>query len=375
MPSLAGLVAGCEDRSMSNETLGAAVVGTGFGLLTHVRALRAAGIRVEALVGRDPAKTAQRAERAEIRGAFTNLDEAMKVPGVDLVTIATPPHTHADIAVRACEAGKHVMCEKPFAANTGEAERMLDAATKAGIVHVLGAEFRFAAGQALATRAIREGAIGTPRLATFLLMHPGLADPASEVPSWWGDAGEGGGWLGAYASHVIDQMRTMLGEWSGLSASLDRVTERDWTADDSFTIHFKTEGGCTGVLQSSSATHGPMVMLSRVSGTKGTLTLSGDTVSIADGTGARDLEMPPELANAAPNPPEADLLKTAYDMLHSMGIDLDPFTKLFTVMREQIQGRSTDGLPSVATFADGVALQRITDAIRRSNETRSWQVP
>ena len=354
-------------------TLGAAVIGTGFGFLTHARALAEAGIEVKALVGRDPEKTRDRARRGGIPHALTDLDEALALPDVDLVTIATPPHSHAEIAIRACEAGKHVMCEKPFAADLAQAERMLDAADKAGVVHLLGTEFRFAAGQALATRAIQSGIVGEPRLATFVFLMPALAHPSAEVPDWWSDAREGGGWLGAYASHVIDQTRTLLGEWSGLSASLDVVSERDWSAEDSYTVHFRTERGCSGILQSSAATFGAPVMATRISGPRGTLTIAGDTVSVADADGSRELEMPAELANAAPKPPDADLLHTTYDMLHSMGIDLDPFAKLFRAMRDTIQGAAGSGGPEPASFADGVALQRITDAIRRSSAGRTWE--
>lgn len=85
------------------------------------------------------------------------------------------------------------------------------------------------------------------------------SDASAEVPQWWSEAGEGGGWLGAYASHMIDQTRSMLGEWSGLSASLDLLSDHAWTADDSFTIHFKTSRGCSGIMQSSSAAFGAPV--------------------------------------------------------------------------------------------------------------------
>src|ERR687887_242741 len=94
---------------------GAVVVGTGFGCLTHVRALRAAGFEVIGLVGRDPDKTAQRAKRCEIAHALTSVEEAVRPPGVEAVTIATPPRTHAPLAHHAIAAGKHVVCEKPFA--------------------------------------------------------------------------------------------------------------------------------------------------------------------------------------------------------------------------------------------------------------------
>src|SRR5215831_8691981 len=166
-------------------TLGAVVVGTGFGCITHARALRAAGIAVRALVGRDPVRTRQRAEQFGVDVALTSIDEALALDGVDAVTIATPPHTHAELALAAIAAGKHVICEKPFARDTAEARRVLAAAEAAGIVHVIGTEFRWDAGQATLARTVRSGAIGQPRLATVAMVVPMLADPAAEVPAWW----------------------------------------------------------------------------------------------------------------------------------------------------------------------------------------------
>ncbi|MGH9207403.1 MAG: Gfo/Idh/MocA family protein, partial [Acidimicrobiales bacterium] len=149
--------------------LGAAVIGTGFGCLTHVRALRAAGFDLCALVGRDPIKTAERAQRFDIPNGLTSVSEALALPGVHAVSIATPPHTHAGLCMDAITAGKHVLCEKPFACDVGEARQLLAAAESAGVVHMLGTEFRWATGQALAARLIAGGAIGTPRMATFIL--------------------------------------------------------------------------------------------------------------------------------------------------------------------------------------------------------------
>src|SRR5438874_1990098 len=121
--------------SMREDALGVVVVGTSFGCLTHVRALRAAGFEVVGLVGRDPEKTAERAERFEVPNRLTSLDEALGLPGVDAVTVATPPHTHASIVLDAVAAGKHVVCEKPFARDAAEARQMLKAAEDAGVVH------------------------------------------------------------------------------------------------------------------------------------------------------------------------------------------------------------------------------------------------
>ena len=76
------------------EAIGAVVVGTGFGLFTHVRALRDAGFEVRALVGRDRARTAERAAPLGIPVAATSLAEALEDSAIQLVTVATPPHAH-----------------------------------------------------------------------------------------------------------------------------------------------------------------------------------------------------------------------------------------------------------------------------------------
>jgi predicted dehydrogenase len=357
---------------MASESLGAVVVGTSFGVLTHLRALRAAGFAVHALVGRDPERTEERAKHAGVPLGLTSLERALALPGVDVVSVATPPHTHAEIVLAALRAGKHVLCEKPFARDAAEARRMLAAAEAAGVVHLMGNEFRFATAQALATRALRAGAIGKPRLATFLLEIPGLADPEAGVPGWWSDARQGGGWLGGYASHVVDEIRLMLGEIEGVCATVANVAERDWTAEDSYSVHFRTRSGATGVMQSSGAVLGPPIAVIRIAGTKGTLWIEGDDVFVADASGSRKLDVPVDLRNPAPVPVDPALLATSYDHLHSRGTDLGPFTKLFRVMRERIRGLPVPDDPPAATFADGFAAQLALDAIRRSAREGRW---
>ena len=355
-----------------SERIGVVVVGTAFGVLTHVRALRAAGLPVVALVGRDPKKTAERAARFGIPFATTSLGEALALPGVRAVTIATPPHTHAKVALEAIRAGKHVLCEKPFAKDAREARRLLAAAEKAGIVHLLGTEFRWATGQALLARVVASGRIGRPRLATFLLHAPMLADPSAEVPEWWSDASQGGGWLGAYATHVVDQIRTTLGEFEGVSAALPVVAERDWTADDGYSVRFRLRSGVDGILQSTAADWGPFLAVARIVGSTGTAWSEGDAVKVADRSGTHAVPVPEDLRLPPPDPPPGDLLHTAYDMLHAGGIDLGPYTRLCEVFRDLILGRPVPKDPAPPTFADGVASMAVIDAIRRSAARGSW---
>jgi predicted dehydrogenase len=344
-----------------------AVVGTGFGCLTHGRALRGAGFDVVALVGRDPQRTAERAARFGIANACTSLGAALALPGLDAVTIATPPHTHAALALEAIAANKHVLCEKPFASDTDEARRVLDAAEAAGIVHLLGTEFRWATGQALMARVVAAGAIGEPRLATFMLNIPLLADAEAEVPEWWSDAKQGGGWLGAHASHVIDQIRTTLGEFESVSASLPQVSQHDgWSAEDSYLVHFRLQSGCVGTLQASAADRGPIMIVSRIAGSLGTVWDEFGTVRVAVQAGTREIPVPDDLQLAPPEPPPADLMSTAYDLLHSTGIDLGPYTRLAETFRDLIDGKPVPADPKPATFLDGVANMMVLDAIRQS---------
>ena len=345
---------------------GAVVVGTGFGCLTHVRALRAAGFEVRGLVGRNPERTADRARRFDIPYAATSLSDVLERPGVDAVTVATPPDTHAPLVLEALEAGRHVMCEKPFAMSSAEARVMLQAAERHRVIHLIGTEFRFATGQALLRRTVAEGAIGQPRLATFMLHMPLLAGPAAEVPQWWSDARQGGGWLGAHAVHVVDQIRSTLGEFAAVSAGLSLVSDRPWSAEDSYTVHFRTVTGVEGIMQSSAGAYGDILVTGRVAGSHGTCWQQGDAVFLADAEGTRELKVPDDLRTLPPDPPPQDLLITAYDWMHSTGIDMGPYTRLFETFGDLIQGRPVPADPPPATFADGVASMTVLDAIRRS---------
>lgn len=354
------------------DRIGAAVVGTGFGCLTHVRALRLAGFDVLALVGRDPDKTAERAARFDVPHACTSVADALAVPGVEAVTIATPPHTHASVVLEAVRAGKHVLCEKPFARDAEEAQQMLDAAETAGVVHLLGTEFRWSTGQALAARVVARGDIGEPRLATFILHVPMLADPDGELPGWWADASQGGGWLGAQAAHVVDQIRSTLGEITGVSAGLNVTSGRDMTAEDSYTVHFRTASGAEGVMQSTAGAWGLPVFVTRIAGNEGTVQVDFDTVTVATRDGAAPVPVPDDLVLPPPDPPPADLLVTAYDQLHAFGIDLAPWTRMAETFAALIRGEPVPADPVPATFADGVAGMKVLDAIRRSATDHAW---
>jgi predicted dehydrogenase len=340
---------------------GAVVVGTGFGARVHVPALRAAGFTVTALVGRDPERTRRRADRLGIPHAPIALDDALALPGVVAVTIATPPSTHCALALAALATGKHVLCEKPFALDASEAQAMLDAAQSASVTHLVGHEFRWAPERAAAGRAIAAGAIGEPRLATFVQHIDLVADPAVRMPPWWFDRGAGGGWLGASGSHAIDQLRVWLGEIESVSAAIGLVSERPvGSADDAFTIRLRFASGADGVLQQAGGAWGPSVAISRVAGSRGTIWLDGGAVWIADASGSHALPVPDDLV--LPSRPG-----TSDDSRHRFThLELGPYTRLAEVLRAGVDGEQPSEAVPIPTFADGLACMRVLDAVRAS---------
>ena len=355
----------------SGKRFGAVVFGTNFGVNTHVAALRNAGFEVKALVGRDPAKTKARADWAGIPLGLTSREEALALPDVDLVAISTPPHTHAELAIAAFAAGKHVVCEKPFARDLAEAEQMLAAAEAAGLVHVIGHEHRFDTTQSLAYQAVREGVIGEPRMMTHITQLPMFAGAETEVPDWWGQASEGGGWLGANGIHMLDLARNVMGDITGLSASLTTLSPHGWTAEDTFSIHFRTATG-GGLIQSSIADLAPPLFATRVSGTKGSLWVEGPNVVVADADGQRTLEPPPEFVYAEMPESPRDLIESTYDVLCASANAIAPYTTLYTGVREQMSGEAASHPTRAATFEDGVIGQRLLDAVRRSSREGTW---
>lgn len=354
--------------------IGAVVVGTGFGCITHVEALRRAGFDVVALVGRDETRTAERAARVGVTNPMTSFADALALPTVDAVVIATPPHTHAPLALQAIAAGKHVVCEKPFTANQDEALKLQQAAEQAGVINLLGTEFRWATTQALAARAIAGGVIGTPRLATFIMAIPMLAGPDVEVPEWLSDGARSGGWLGAYAPHVIDQIRVWLGEFDGVSAGLPLIADRDWTAEDSFSVRFRTTSGVEGVMQSTAVDHGEPIMMTRIVGSAGSLWIDGGAVRVADAHGVRELPVPDDLLLPAPVPLQSEAGATAYTQMVSSGTEIIPATRMYETLRCLIEGSPLPADPRPATFADGVANMAVIDAIRGSAANRGQWV-
>jgi predicted dehydrogenase len=343
----------------------ALVVGTGFGCRIQIPALLGAGFDVVGLVGQDAARTAERARANGVAASFTDLALAIDATGAQVVAISSPPHAHAALATAAFERGCHVLCEKPFAANMAEAQAMLAAAEASGKVHMMGHEFRFEPLRATVARAISEGMIGEPRLANITILLPQLTTQQDDMPDWFFDPGEGGGWLGALGSHVVDQLRTWLGEFGAVSAALNSVSATRGAADDSFTVRFRMKSGLEGVIQSSAGAWGPMLDVARVCGSEGTLWTEAGAVRFAGRSGERTRDNAPELTLPPAPPITGDPRHQTARWKGLVQVELAPYTALCLALKAAIEGKAGSSV-APATFADGVAAMQVMDAIRAS---------
>jgi predicted dehydrogenase len=344
---------------------GAVVVGRKFGTRAHVPALRAAGFEVLALVGRDLNKTQYRAGQLGIPHACASLEEALRIPGVDAVTIAAPPLVHSELTEEALAAGRHVICEKPFTVTVSEARRLYELAVRAGVVHMVGHEFRWNPARAAIGAAVAAGRIGTTRLFTVVNYEPLLTDPViGTMPAWFHQEGSGGGWIGAVGCHAFDQVLAWLGPYESVSASGVIAGDRMLGPEDSFLVRARMRCGAEGVIQGSGAAWAELAFTS-VSGTRGTLSIEGadhwtGSTWMSDAEGRRTVDRPSgrdsfsRIAGAA---------TTWQQFAH---LEIWHYTRLCEAFRRAIEGAAPDPAVPLPTFADGLASMQVIDAIRRS---------
>jgi predicted dehydrogenase len=192
-------------------------------------------------VTRDAAK----AKAYEGTRAWARIEDAVADPAVDAVYIALPVAMHANTAIAALHAGKHVLCEKPMARNFAEAERMVAEGRASG--QLLGVSYyrRLYPKLIRAKQLIAEGAIGAPLIAEANC-HGWLE--TLENREWLKDPKmAGGGPLFDIASHRIDAMNFLFGKPERACGMLSNAVHR-MGVEDSATVVMKFGGGIHGVV-------------------------------------------------------------------------------------------------------------------------------
>src|SRR6187399_634889 len=218
--------------------------------------------RLKVLCGRTKSDVQKAARTLGWDEAATDWEALVNRPDIDIVDICTPGDSHAEIAIAAARAGKAVLCEKPLANTVKEAEQMLAAVTKAGVVHMICHNYRKAPAVTLARQIIDEGRLG--RLYHFrgTYLQDWVADP--NVPLYWRLQKEkaGSGALGDIASHSLDLAHYLVGPVTEVSAALETfVKERPLpdnpkkkgrvTVDDASASIVRFGNGALGTIEAS----------------------------------------------------------------------------------------------------------------------------
>ncbi|TPJ23353.1 Gfo/Idh/MocA family oxidoreductase [Mesorhizobium sp. B2-8-3] len=312
-------------------------------------------------------------------------------PDIDVIDIVTPNDSHAEIAIAAAQAGKHIICEKPLARGGDEAKTMLDAVNKAGVIHMVAFNYRRTPAVALARQYIEEGRIGKILNFRGTYLQDWSADPDSPLSWRFQKKIAGSGSIGDIGTHVVDLARYLVGEIAEVSAlvrtynktrpvqhgNLDRLgaAEKNTGAervevdvDDEVVTLLKFADGAIGSLEATRNAYGRNNFITfEIHGTKG---------SIAFNYERRD-ELQVMFAD---DPADARGFRTVYSgPAHPYGSGLWPIPALGIGYSETKIVECFDFFSAIVSgkqpspnFEDGYRTERVADALIESGESGQW---
>ena len=173
------------------------------------------GAAIAGVVSRDMGRARDFGEKHGAAHAYDNLDELLRDPGVDVVYIASPNALHAEQTIRAAEAGKHVLVEKPMALSTADAERMIEACDAAGVRLCVGFHLRNHEGHQRLRQLVGDGGLGAVAFAEANwsrgVRGQEASPPRTGLQAWWDDPSLiGAGAFMATGVHCADLLRYVL---------------------------------------------------------------------------------------------------------------------------------------------------------------------
>jgi predicted dehydrogenase len=344
-----------------------------------------ANVELHTICGRDAAGV--QAARAKLGWEFAATDwrEVVESPLIDIVDIATPTFTHAEIAIAALKNGKHVLCEKPLGRDLKECEAIFAAAKKAKGVHMVCHNYRRIPAIALAKRMMTEGALGKIYHFRARYAQDRLAD--AEFPLDWRLQKEtsGSGVHSDINSHIIDLARHLVGEFTSVCGVVHTfVPERPRadllakgkrqlgkvTAPDSAAFIGWMEGGVMANLEATRYALGRRNHIEiEINGSKGSIYFDFEDMNRLkyyngddpkDRQGFRDIlvtqrdGIQPYVANWWPPG-------------HGLG-----YEHTFVHAVADFVNACADGKPVQPTFEDGLKNQRVLTAVEESSAKGKW---
>ncbi|MDQ1531573.1 MAG: levoglucosan dehydrogenase [Microbacteriaceae bacterium] len=336
----------------------------------------------------------QLAEEASRRFGFEKFTgdwhQVIDDPEIDVVDIATPNHLHAEIAIAAAKAGKHIISEKPLARTSEEAKAMYEAVTEAGVVHMVAFNYRRTPAVSLAKKFIEDGSIG--RILNFrgTYLQDWSADPNSPLSWRFKKSIAGSGALGDVGTHVIDLARYLVGDIAQVNALMSTfITERPIQSggadslgtvrggdgpkgpvdvDDEVMTMLRFQNGAVGSIEATRNAHGRNNYITfEIHGTEGSIFFNyerRDELQVAfandpgDRRGFRTIYTGPAHPNGAALWPIPAL---------GIGYGETKIIEAHDFMKAVVDGGSVS-----PNFADGYITALIDDAIVESAERDAW---
>ena len=325
------------------------LVGTGWALKVQLPRFRESGLPVAALYSRDLARAKALCAEHRIAGAYDSVPAMAQT--VDLVSVVCPTHERKRLTLEAIAEGKDVLVDKPCALDASEAAAMLAAAEAKGVRHFMDFELRCVPALVEAKRLIADGAIGDVRFIDFrCLGNFGFLEPTNPQFSHWNSKACGGGGFSAVGTHFTDLTRWLLDDEVAAASAIEAplveaIAGEKVTADgycsaqlrlarkSDVGVHLTISARCPGRDFENRLT---------VVGTRGTFDFDflDSTLTVSSlGEGA------PRVVSDKGN---------AWSEVGTAGLA----TKL-----------ASGDVDGCATLFDGLAVQRVTDAVHASAET------
>jgi predicted dehydrogenase len=382
---------------MSSNGLRVGIVGYAFMGAVHAHAWRNAHRffdlpltpELTAVAGRNPEAVTAAAERFGFDSTETDWHELVERDDIDLIDICTPGDSHAEIAIAALQAGKHVLCEKPLANTVDEAEQMAATArvaAESGARAMCGFTYRRTPALALARQLVEAGRIGTIRQVRAQYLQDWLHD--SDAPMTWrlDKSKAGSGALGDLGAHLVDtalwltgdritgvsailetfvKSRPLGGERSGLGGHGDSAADAprgEVTVDDAALFTARFAGGATGVFEATRFALGRKNALRiEINGTDGSLAFDfeeNNLLQFFDGTEPADEQGFRRILVTEPDHP---YVSAWWPPGHGLGYEHGFTHQVVDLVTAIAENRQPE--PS---FDDGLRVQQILGAVEES---------
>lgn len=345
-----------------------AVIGCGVIGKHHAAAIGQLGQRAELVLAVDEvAEAAQKLAADYDAEPMTSVDEALARPDIDAVAVCTPSGQHADVAVAALDAGKHVVVEKPLDVTVTAADRVRAAQERAGRAVTVISQHRFDPASRLVHQAIRDGRFGrisSGSASVIWWRSQGYYDSGDWRGTWSLD---GGGALMNQGIHTIDLLVWMLGEpvevfaWTGCLAH-ERIEVEDTAAA---TVRFA--GGALGVIHGTTAAYPGLTARLGVYGDRGSAVIDRDRLEYFHAAGADSAN--PAYGAAGDGNQAAEVLRADSGDTPGAGSDPAALSDAHTDQYRDFLDAIEQGRPPLVTVADATRTLAVVCAIYESART------